>query len=270
MKNKKDPIIIAITVIMVILMVSATTIFIVCYTKTKPSANFEKVNNESVEQMQEEYDAQDDEPQKREIEYIKAKQEDFDSIALILSGFIYLERSYDHDEQNGPDNIMRRLMDPIFYVYRYYDEIYEWDTQDDLYISFPLAPNGDGWVAADPLEKFDGFYACLKFPADKIDWIVENSFGIEVDRDNLFKDDVENVFADAYYYDGYYYVPTGDGGDLTYDAVITGSEVHEDGTYVLTLSVGYPNEMNMTYEAVAKLNEVDGEKCWYITSYKEK
>ena len=158
------------------------------------------------------------------------------------------------------------ITNPLFGIYEYYDEYYGWNSNYDTHAPCPESNTGSGWgwLPGDPLKRFDYTYAYAYYPADKVDWILYNVFGFK---------DMRNLNEKyQYYYNGYYYLSSGDGGDITYDARIDSLTPTSDGKYTVNYKISYANQnnFNTAYTAVVEFKKVGGKTCWSINSFKKK
>ncbi|MBQ7957947.1 MAG: zinc ribbon domain-containing protein [Clostridia bacterium] len=113
----------------------------------------------------------------------------------------------------------------------------------------------------DPLAKFVNNAGYIKFPADKIDWIIENVFGQQPDRD-----------ASAsmwYYYDDCFYSAVSV-SEEPFPIFETEYKKLPDNRYEFSSSGKYPDGTKAKYsvEGVIGLAETDGKRIWKIFEIK--
>ncbi len=101
-------------------------------------------------------------------------------------------------------------------------------------------------------------YYYYKLDADNVDWISRNIYNVEPDHSMDIGGDMG-----MYYYNGYYYIKSGDAGYIGHSADITDYKVLSDGKYYVTVyyNVGEGYEQNYNY-MVVDLKNIDGKNQW--------
>lgn len=109
----------------------------------------------------------------------------------------------------------------------------------------------------DPLGRFLNHDGYIKFPADKIDWIIENVFGQQPDR---------NISAPMWYYYGDYFYSAVAVSEESFPTFETKYERLSDNRYKFSSSGKYHDGTEAKYgvEGVIGLTEADGKRIWKI------
>lgn len=107
-------------------------------------------------------------------------------------------------------------------------------------------------------ESYDGYY---KVKASKFDWIVKNVFN-KTPRRNIEDYGCDN----SYYYNGYYYFPTFDSGELYPDIKIVDRSLSSSGMYTISFCIeDYDlGEFSDIHTMTARLKSVGGKRTWSI------
>ena len=199
---------------------------------------------------------------------------DFHSLITNIVNFrnsMMLDIKYSSTDENKMTYAMECVFNIWGSVWEYCEEKYNWQDSYKSYWSNTFDEVKQKWIfeTPDPLEQVKG-YAYVRLDGDKVDWILKNIMNTEPDHSynskNVKLSEYEMGFA-CYYYDGYYYYSTGDGGDAGFQTKIDSKSVNENGQYVFDIS-GYDfnDEKIASYNVVAELHEVDGSREWKLIS----
>lgn len=196
------------------------------------------------------------------LETLTATNDDFESLigAVDAMAYCFYVDEFDAESDDAFDDAMRYILDSTFGVYEYYNDYFSWNKKHERFYQ-DYNSDEDAYIAKDPLKKFDTSYAYAKFPADKVEWILENVYNQTPYRD----------FSRSwcYYYNGYYYAETGDGGDAGYQSVIENYEKTDDGAYIFEVRTNYYDTNNVAsrYKVTAKIKSLKGKKYWVIEKF---
>lgn len=156
-----------------------------------------------------------------------------------------------------------KMISPMIPSFGLFDNYFGFDNKYSESISAYNSPTRDpkNKVA----ENLDVFYAnpdkywmgCVKIDAEKVDWLMKNILNVTPDHNY--------VSNDSYYYDGYYYCATGQGGDGCNVPTVSGKERLSDGKYKMTFNYGN----NHSTEIVVALKNIDGKREWSFYNIKE-
>ena len=143
-------------------------------------------------------------------------------------------------------------------------DIYEcfFDDGDyELYFNtdyYEPSPDADSYYQPDPLALFEYSYGYAEFPAEKIDWIIENVYGLEPDRN--FNSSY------CYYYNDYFYAYITSPYREPPSFDVTSNEL-PDGRYEFVAEGVMPDGSEASYwiEGIVGFIEVDGESVWEIS-----
>ena len=197
------------------------------------------------------------------LEVVEATDDELDQLAKTVSAMVYCYEvdEFDADSEDGFDDAMTYILDDIFGVYDFYDDYFKWNTHVNR-VSQEYDSNNDKYVAKDPLKKLDSTYAYVKFPADKVEWLLENVYNQKVNRN------YESSWY--YYYDGYYYASTGDDRDAGYYSVVENYEKIDEETYSFNVRTNYDgsDRLYARYKIVAKKDSLNDVKYWSIKQLK--
>ena len=117
----------------------------------------------------------------------------------------------------------------------------------------------------DPLgtiAKNDDYLIFFKAKASKMDWIIKNVFNKTPSHK---KSVVNSLWKDAYYYEGYYYLPSticGEEGLL--DCKIVSKKINSNGVYTIKYKITELGFDYGTYKLTACLKKIDGKRIWSI------
>lgn len=189
---------------------------------------------------------------------------DKEHLTKVLAELAYMSpNGYNKNDEIAKKRAFSYITNPIFGLYTYYDEYYGWNSNFETHEPCPEGEfkNGWGWLPGDPLKRFEYSYAYAYFPADKVDWLLKNVFGFSSMKD-LNEDS-------QYYYNGYYYIFSGDGGDATLKARIDTLTEQSDGSYIVKYSTGpkYNNGYTSQYTAKVSFKKVSGKTVWTINGF---
>lgn len=149
-------------------------------------------------------------------------------------GIVYYNSNYSYQDAI---NANRKVIDPLFKFKDNYYHNYKWD--EAVYFSID---------------------------ADTVEWMAEELFGADIDRNNLIHDDETGI--SCYYCDGrYYFQDPGEHGGAGFKFELEVKNQDEEGKYILTLGeYGVDEDNNWIFKnkdkATVALIEKNGEKFW--------
>lgn len=176
---------------------------------------------------------------------------------------------YNKSFDSALDDAMQMIFNEGVGFFSFAEEIYNISLEPEKFSFYD--DNGKPVATPeDPLGMFypgmPGSFGYLKFEAEKIDWMLENIFSVEPDKNYI------NEHMGRYYFDGYYYFRLDEGGGGGYTLILLDYEEQSDGSYLVTFSTheeGYEFETEYSIlEASAVLREVDGKRIWQISYLK--
>ncbi len=190
-------------------------------------------------------------------ELLEATDEDFENFELMLEEAWLPYVDFDRSSTPLSDVVGYFMvcggMPVGLYTY-YFDEVVAFDEEDATY---------SDWLGSDPDGKFGA--GAIKMEADKVDWIVENVFGLE--PDNSLNADL------CYYKDGYVYVPGELGGGPAVGYCIINKEELPDGRYEITAmeynaeDIGYLYPSFQTFVCELKYDDTMGRYWSFVNTY---
>ncbi len=206
-------------------------------------------------------------PTATESETLVATEADFDALKDILENLTDLGHSFEYSsiDENAYQTLLYELSDEYGRV-TIYKHIYGEDGENirTSYGSFNYAPESE----RDPLNQFGNYYAYTKYPADKFDWIIKNVFNVTPDRNNATIKRDSGI--DLYYYDGYYYISNGDGGDAGCTCNIKNTQIGDNNIYTVEYDVmEYDNTLKASYKVKCALKNIDGKRQWSLYSIEQ-
>ncbi len=178
-----------------------------------------------------------------------ATESDFDEL-MKYAYWLYYSGSFDTSKLSSPE-IVEKLIMPLTVGFSLYIRFYD----------FPKIYFGEGVYPTDPKDpmgRVDDWWCYVKLDADKVDWILMNIFDATPEHNYSL--------SRSYYYDGYYYINAGEGGDGGTDISIKSKELTSDGRYNITFAVTYWDGEKTTMKVVAKPKTVDGKRIWAFYS----
>ena len=211
--------------------------------------------------------------------FLEATDADFSELSILLESVSMPHNSegekygyYDYKSENALHEASSQIMGPFNWLFNYYDNYFGWNSDWDV-----VSPEYTGEDVYskhyDPLNKY--IYDYMYFPADKVDWLLENAFNVKPQHTELYSETDGEKWLISYYYDGRYYVDTGDAGWVSPSYRVVNSEKLADGTYKMLIRSGYEGDFessNDVYEIVAGVKEYNGKRYWSfysISKYKE-
>ena len=200
------------------------------------------------------------------LEVQEVTDDELKQLAETVSSMVYCYEvdEFEADSKDAFDDAMTYILDSTFGVYEYYNNYFRWNEEHTIINQERNPETENKYVAKDPLKKLNNTYAYAKFPADKVEWLLENVFNQKVNR---------NYDSSWYYYhDGYYYASTGDGGDPGVEAYVEGYEKTEDETFIFNVRTNYyaSDRVYARYKVVAERKTINDIKYWSMKkmSYK--
>lgn len=185
------------------------------------------------------------------------EESDTELLEETISNLIYCDivDGYNCSVSTALNDAMTYVIDGVFGIYSYYDEYFGWDEYYENYISMKY--NGNTYVASDPLKKFKDAYAYACFPAERVDWIVENVFNVKPYRNA--------VSSQWYYHEDYYYIASGDGGGSKPELRVTDYKRAGDEFIFELDAIMYEDEgVTSKYKVVAQLKFEKNKKYWSV------
>ncbi|MBQ7957657.1 MAG: hypothetical protein IJ279_06425 [Clostridia bacterium] len=149
-------------------------------------------------------------------------------------------------------------------------EIYRFFFDRDSYKSYDLYtfPDDEKKLKsilneADPLNRFgEAHFIYAKYPAQNIDWIIKNIFGLTPDRSISSAD---NEPQHGYYYEGDFYMNGGEGIPYTVTFETKFNQL-PDGRYkATTIGTGEESELFCTINSIVGLRDIGGKRVWTIS-----
>ena len=195
---------------------------------------------------------------------------DGDNRGKLSSKYDYKKSSYKKMLSLLDNSPVSSLMFTLFKHYgwgKYFTEYSDsdWSQSKQMYV----------FKKPDPLGTMGkhGYYY-YKIKASKLDWIIKNVFGKKPSHDNkeIGKGwgEYYHSWKGAYYYKGYYYLPSGDGGDYIPDYVVDSKKNDEKGIYTIKFHIENPYEPYSSPKHIvrARLKLVNNKRVWSIYSIK--
>ena len=170
---------------------------------------------------------------------------DYKNLGELLQRLNYFGCKYDRSSYKTDTKVNEILFDDApTYLQMWYELVNQLGFRNDL--------KAYDYDVKDPLGKFTygmGFY---KINADRMDFIYKNVFGVN----NTHKSYGKRV----YYYKGYCYIASGNGGDAPPVTKLVSSK-KVDGKYQVKYNYDYFGSIT-TVTATVKLQKVDGKRVW--------
>ena len=191
------------------------------------------------------------------VKNLTAKDSDFEKLIKVIREMLLITDNYNSSAQTATEDAYKILLNKTFAggFYKNY-----FDDSNYIYES----------SKADPLKKFTNA-SVIVFPAENIDWIVTNVFGVEPDHG------LTGENGEFYYYEGNYYLSERSKGHPGFGCEIIETKQNSDGTYTIKMKYGtYKGFESDEYEVSglltinAAVRENDGKRYWSLYSVSSK